>query len=77
ETGQQFNWQINVIKSKELNAWAMPGGKMAFYTGLVDTLQLNDNEIAVVMGHEMAHALKEHGKAKVNFGMATNIAASL
>ena len=37
ETGQQFNWQINVIKSKELNAWAMPGGKMAFYTGLVDT----------------------------------------
>ena len=65
------------IKSKEINAWAMPGGKMAFYTGLVDTLQLNDNEIAVVMGHEMAHALKEHGKAKVNFGMATNIAASL
>ena len=77
ETGLEFNWQINVIKSKELNAWAMPGGKMAFYTGLVDTLQLNDNEIAVVMGHEMAHALKEHGKAKVNFGMATNIAASL
>ena len=40
ETGLEFNWQINVIKSKELNAWAMPGGKMAFYTGLVDTLQL-------------------------------------
>ena len=37
ETGLKFNWQINVIKSKELNAWAMPGGKMAFYTGLVDT----------------------------------------
>ena len=77
QTGQPFNWQITVIKSKELNAWAMPGGKMAFYTGLVDSLKLNDDEIATVMGHEMAHALKEHGKAEANFGMATGIAASL
>ena len=76
-TGQPFTWQINVIKSNELNAWAMPGGKMAFYTGLVDRLNLNNDEIATVMGHEMAHALKEHGKAKANFGMATGIAAQL
>ena len=76
-TGQPFNWQINVIKSKELNAWAMPGGKMAFYTGLVDTLQLNDNEIAVVMGHEMAHALKEHGKKKANMGQFTDVLAGV
>ena len=78
ETGLEFNWQINVIKSKELNAWAMPGGKMAFYTGLVDTLTTKTiNEIAVVMGHEMAHALKEHGKAKANFGTISAMQAQL
>lgn len=77
QTGLPFNWQITVIKSKQLNAWAMPGGKMAFYTGLVNNLNLSDDEIATVMGHEMAHALKEHGKAKANFGMATDIAAQL
>lgn len=77
QTGLPFNWQITVIKSKQLNAWAMPGGKMAFYTGLVNNLNLSDDEIATVMGHEMAHALKEHGKAKANFGMATGIAAQL
>ncbi|VEB22869.1 M48 family metallopeptidase [Avibacterium volantium] len=76
-TGQPFNWQITVIKSDELNAWAMPGGKMAFYTGLVNKLQLSDDEIATVMGHEMAHALKEHGKKKVNMGAFTNVVAQV
>ncbi|MGY4676420.1 M48 family metallopeptidase [Pasteurella sp. P03HT] len=76
-TGQVFNWQISVIKSKELNAWAMPGGKMAFYTGLVDSLKLTNDEIATVMGHEMAHALKEHGKKKVNMGQFTNVLAQV
>lgn len=62
KTGVPFQWEITVLKSDELNAWAMPGGKMAFYTGLVEKLKLNDDEVAVVMGHEMAHALQEHGK---------------
>lgn len=77
QTGQPFNWQINVIKSQELNAWAMPGGKMAFYTGLVDTLKLTDDEIATVMGHEMAHALKEHGKSQVNYAQFTSVIANV
>ena len=77
QTGQAYDWQIEVIKSKELNAWAMPGGKMAFYTGLVETLNLTDDEIATVMGHEMAHALKEHGKKKTNLSQFTNVIANV
>lgn len=73
KTGVPFNWEITVLKSNELNAWAMPGGKMAFYTGLVDKLSLNNDEIAVVMGHEMAHALQEHGKSDRTVGMVTGI----
>ncbi|PJG85710.1 M48 family metallopeptidase [Conservatibacter flavescens] len=77
QTGQPFNWEISVVKSKELNAWAMPGGKMMFYTGLVDQLKLTNDEIAVVMGHEMAHALQEHGKSKVNMSQISGIAAQI
>ncbi|AAU37044.1 MULTISPECIES: M48 family metallopeptidase [Basfia] len=72
-TGVKFNWQLTVVKSNELNAWAMPGGKMMFYTGLVDKLNLTNDEIAVVMGHEMAHALQEHGKQSRNVGIMTGI----
>ncbi len=77
KTGVPFNWEVTVAKSKELNAWAMPGGKMMFYTGLVDKLNLSDNEIATVMGHEMAHALKEHSKSAQNMGMITGLAVQL
>ena len=77
KTGQPFNWEMTVIRSKELNAWAMPGGKMAFYTGMVETLNLSDAEIAAVVGHEMTHALLEHSKKaagqKILTGLATQI----
>ena len=53
---------MNVIRSDEMNAWAMPGGKMAVYTGIVEKLKLTDDEIAAVVGHEMTHALLEHSK---------------
>jgi predicted Zn-dependent protease len=64
-------WSVNVIDDKQVNAWCMPGGKMAVYTGLLSKLQPTDDELAQVMAHEISHALLSHGREKMSRAMAT------
>lgn len=71
---KDYKWEYNLVEDKTVNAWCMPGGKIVFYTGILPIAK-NETGIAAIMGHEVAHALANHGQQRMSAGMLQQVAA--
>ncbi len=73
----RWPWQVSLIRDETINASCLPGGRIVFYTGIIETLDLNDDEIAAIMGHEIAHALREHGREAMSQAYVMQLGSAL